>query len=149
MSSTARTALVLSLGFALIGLGCASASLMDPTGKRNSLETAQRRYTELVRWGEIERAAEFVDPDMTVEYLENAGAFQGIRFTDFESGHLIFDEEQNTANVVVVYHAYSMSTLLEKKIRETQHWYREPGMNNTWRVKPDLRQIIAGVTGGP
>lgn len=128
--------------------GCAS-TFTDPSGKRASLEEAQRRYTELVRWGEIERAGEFVDPDMLDEYLDHASAFQGIRFTDFESGHLIFDDDKDTATVTVVYHAYSMSTLLEKRIREKQHWYREDGMSNVWRVKPDLRQLIAGVTDGP
>ena len=124
--------------------GCAS---IGDLGKKGALEDAQRRYTELVRWGEIERASVFVDPELQTEYLEYAAAFDGIRFTDFESGALQFREEDDKATVFVVYHAYSLSTLVEKKIRERQEWYREASMSNSWRVRPDLRQIVAGVIG--
>ena len=127
--------------------GCANSSIGDLAGKKNSLEEAQRRYTELVRWGEIERASAFVDPELRIEYLEYAAVFDGIRFTDFETGALQFRDADDKATVFVVYHAYSLSTLVEKKIRERQEWYREGTMSNSWRVRPDLRQIVAGVTG--
>lgn len=137
------------LGVALISaLGCAS-TFSDPTGKHNSLEEAHRRYTELVRWGEIERASAFVDPELQEEYLGYAAAFDGIRFTDFETGALQFHDETDTATVIVVYHAYSLTTLVEKRIREYQQWYRDGNLSNTWHVRPDLRQIVAGVTGSP
>ena len=94
-----------------------------------------------------ERASEFVDPELQGEFLENSLAFDGIRFTDYESGELRFNESNESATAIVVYHAYSTSTLLEKKIRESQHWYRDEETFNQWRVRPQLRQIIAGVTG--
>ena len=33
--------------------------------------------------------------------------------------------------------------------REYQQWYRDGNLSNTWHVRPDLRQIVAGVTGSP
>lgn len=135
------------LGLALVlAPGCAS-TLSDPSGKHNALENAQRRYTELVRWGELERASAFVDPELLEEYLGYATALEDIRFTDFETGSLVFHDETDTATAVVVYHAYSLSTLVEKRIREDQQWYRDDKLSNSWRVRPDMRQIVAGVTG--
>lgn len=130
-----------STGCVLIG------ELADPTGRQKSLEDSQKRYTELVRWGQLERASEYVDPKLREEYLNHAAAFAKIRFTDFESGRLQFDEGNETATAIVVYHAYSLTTLLEKRIRENQHWYRDKETFSGWRVRPQLRQVIAGVIG--
>jgi len=129
---------------ALVWLG-SSACALDPFGRERSLEQSQRRYTELVRWGQLERASAFVDPEQRDEYLKNAAAFDTIRVTDFESGQLEFDPERSSATAIVVYHAYSKSTLLEKRIRENQQWYRDETLANQWHVRPELRQIIAGV----
>ncbi len=143
MRKTMTTALAMVI---LAAIGCAS-TFSNPSGKKNSLEDSQRRYTELVRWGEIERASAFVDPELQDEYLDIAAAVQNIRFTDFESGIPRFADGNDSASVTVVYHAYSLSTLVEKRIRETQEWYREIGPANEWRVRPNLRQIIFEVTG--
>ncbi len=64
------------LGLALLAtLGCAIASF-DLTGKERALEDAQRRYTELVRWGEIEGASAYVDPAVATDYLNIAERFR-------------------------------------------------------------------------
>jgi len=131
------------LGFALLAtLGCAGKSF-DFTGKEYALAAAQRRYTELVRWGEIGRAGAYVDPAITADFLVTAERFQGIRFTDFESGPLQFGEGSDTATVDVVYHAYSTRTLVDKKFREHQEWYREASADNGWRVRPNLAAIAS------
>ncbi|MGH0031874.1 MAG: hypothetical protein ACQGVC_18960 [Myxococcota bacterium] len=41
--------------------GCVSPT--DPLGREDALEDAQQRYTDLIRWGELEKAALFVDPE--------------------------------------------------------------------------------------
>jgi hypothetical protein len=133
------------LGFALLAtLGCAS---LDFTGKRYALEEAQRRYTELVRWGEIEGASAYVDPAITADFLVTAKRFQDIRFTDFESGPLQFGEGSDTATVDVVYHAYSTRRLAEQKFHEHQEWYREASAGDGWRVRPNLAAIAAELSG--
>lgn len=144
-----RKALIFGLAWvAFASTGCALlGELADPMGTQKALEKAQRHYTELVRWGELERASEFVDPALQAEYLTQAEAFHGVRFTDFESGKMQMGEDRQTATALVVYHAYSTATLVEKSIREHQQWYRDKEGFNEWRVRPQLRQVIGGVTG--
>ncbi len=135
------------LSFALLAaLGCAG-TVFDFSGTEYALEEAQRRYTELVRWGEIERASIYVDPAITADFLVMAQRFQSIRFTDFESGPLQFGEGSDTATVDVVYHAYSTRTLVDKEFREHQEWYREASAGNGWRVRPNLAAIASELSG--
>ncbi len=142
-----RLAVAPLLGFALFAtLGCVTAPF-DFSGKERGLEEAQRRYTELVRWGEIESASAYVDPAVAADYLDNAERFRGIRFSDFKSGPLHYGQDSDTATVVVVYHAYSIRTLVEKRIREHQEWYREPSAANAWRVRPQLNAIASELNG--
>ena len=142
-----RMALATALAMAVFAaIGCAS-TFTNPSGKKNALEESQRRYTELVRWGEIERASAFVDPELQDEYLSHAARLRNVRFTDFESGPPRFAHGNDSASVIVVYHAYSLLTLVEKQIREKQEWYREGGPKNQWRVRPALQQVVSEVIG--
>ena len=135
------------LSFALLAmLGCASNPFGD-TDKQVALKDAQRKYTELVRWGEIESASFYVDPAIAGDFLDTAQRFEDIRFTDFESGALQFGEGSNTATVNVVYHAYSTKTLVEKTFSERQEWYREAGADNDWRVRPNLAAMASKLSG--
>jgi len=130
----------------LATFGCAN-SMFDFSDKQGALKEAQRKYTELVRWGEIESASAFVDPAISDAFLDTAQLFQNIRFTDFESGPLEFGEGSETATVNVVYHAYSTRTLVEKRFRERQEWYLEENSENRWRVRPNLDAIAKQLTG--
>ena len=133
--------------FALIAtLGCAG-SIFDFTGNEKALEEAQRRYTELVRWGEITGASAYVDPAISADFLAAAERFQHIRFTEFESGPLQFSDDSKTATVDVVYHTYSTKTFVEKSFREHQEWYREESAGNDWRVRPNLDAIAGELSG--
>ncbi len=135
------------LGFALLAtLGCAGTSF-DSTGNVYALEEAQRRYTELVRWGEIEGASAYVDPAITADFLVTAERFQDIRFTDYESGPLKFGDDSDTVTVDVVYHAYSIRMLVERKFVEHQEWYREASADDGWRVRPNLAAIANELSG--
>ena len=139
-----RFALVPVLGIVLLTtLGCANSIRM----KESALEDSQRKYTELVRWGEIESASAYVDPEMSEAFIDAAAHFKDIRFTNFESGPLQFGEESETATVSVVYHAYSTRTLVEKRFIEHQKWYRDVDSENTWRVRPNLDSVAQKLNG--
>jgi hypothetical protein len=139
-----RLTLVVLLGFASVSfLGCANT--LAKTQK--ALEESQRRYTELVRWGEIEGAVVYVDPAVAKKFLETAERFENIRVTDFESGPLEFGADSDTATVNVTYHAYSTKTLVEKKFREKQEWYLEKDTEVGWKVRPDLDSITKALSG--
>ena len=139
-----RFALVPVLGIVLLtSLGCANSIHM----KQSALEDSQRKYTELVRWGEIESASVYVDPEMSEAFIDAAAHFKDIRFTNFESGPLQFGEESETATVSVVYHAYSTRTLVEKRFVEHQKWYRDVDSENVWRVRPNLDSVSKKLNG--
>jgi hypothetical protein len=127
----------------LTSLGCANSIRM----KESALEDSQRKYTELVRWGEIESASVYVDPEMSEAFIDAAAHFKDIRFTNFESGPLQFGEESETATVSVVYHAYSTRTLVEKRFVEHQAWYRDVDSENAWRVRPNLDSVSRKLNG--
>jgi hypothetical protein len=122
-------------------MGCAS-TLADPTGRQTALENAQRRYTQLVRWGEIKRASVYVEPDLRQEFLSYEPFFEQIRFTDTETEEVNLDPSEETASIEVTYRAYSLATFQEKRILETQEWTRYGGMQNNWLVRPEIGEIV-------
>lgn len=142
-----RRWLAATLAVGLLTLPGCLATLVDPMGRQNSLEEAQRRYTALVRWGEIERAAQWVVEDEQETFLSLAPSFERIRMTDAAHGPLVF-EDGDSATVTVTYRAYSLDTLVEKTFVERQEWSRAPGMGNEWRVRSQIDGIFAAVMPG-
>ena len=116
----------------------------DPMGRKASFSRAQREYTKMLRWSDIEQAVRFVHPEMREQFLSYDGEFDGIRVTDFEVGDVTFGEREETATVRVTYHAYSMVSMLEKEIKETQEWERL-GKDNQWVVRPKLEGLVEQV----
>ena len=129
----------------LFGTSCLNV-LADPLGRRTALQQTQRSYTKYVRWGDIEAASEFVEPELRDAFLGYASAFEGLRITDFDIGKISYGKGHASATVRVSYHGYSLASLVEKQIRETQEWVR-PGRGNTWWVRPDLDVVVGGIIG--
>lgn len=124
--------------------GCAAFG--DPMGRERALEGAQLRYTQHVRWGDFDAAAEFVDPAMREDFLGQAPAFDGIRITEYDIGRIEYEGNRESATVRVTYHGYSLSTAQEWRIDEEQHWVR-PGRDNTWWVQPRLAGLLEPAVG--
>ena len=116
----------------------------DPMGRKAALRLAQREYTKFVRWSDIDAAVNFVHPEVRERFLAYEGQFDAIRITDFEVGQIEFGEEHATATVRVTYLAYSMQSMLEREIKETQHWERV-GKGNEWFVRPELEGLVGQV----
>lgn len=107
----------------------------DPMGHHAAFDDTQRQYTQYLRWGEIEKASAFVDPELREAFLEQAPVFETMRITDFSIGQVEYLDE--SAKVTVTYQGYSLETFVERKIREDQSWYREDG-SNRWLVRSDF-----------
>lgn len=135
------------LGIGLVATACA-ATFADPLGRENALEETQRRYTQLVRWGEIEKASAFVEEDEREALLAYGPRLESIRFTDFEIGTIEY-QGTDDATVTVTYLAYSLATAIEKEISEEQTWSREPGLKNIWTVRSELPTLLAELKGEP
>ncbi|HJO25347.1 MAG: hypothetical protein QF890_00920 [Myxococcota bacterium] len=116
----------------------------DPMGRHDSLVRAQREYTNALRWGNTDAAVSFVHPDLRENFVSELQKFKEIRVTDYDVGKIQWGEEQATATLVVTYHAYSLSSMLEQEIRETQHWERLSGekLKNDWVVRPAIEELI-------
>ena len=133
----------------LLSTGCIAPLLFeigkDPMGRHAALNLAQRKYTNAVRFGDIDEAVRFVHPDLREEFLAYEGEFAGIRVTDFEIGETAYGDGEHTATVRVTYHAYSLSSMLEKKIKEVQQWERLSAKND-WVVRPQLASLVEKVS---
>jgi hypothetical protein len=138
-------------------LACISPS--DPLGREEALQDVQRKYTELIRWGEVERAVRYVDPERHEAFLELAGEFEDLRITDYEVGALDNQGDFNietdrlpgngdraTVAISVTYKGYVVSQMIERSFREKQEWYRD-SIYNTWLVRPDLDGLLRGIQG--
>lgn len=135
-----RVATVL-LTFA-IGLGAGGCvSPTDPLGRNDALEAAQKSYTENVRWGNFEQASRYVDPALRDDFLALEDRFDQVRITDYEIGE-VKSADHDTAEVEVTYRGYALPYYVEKEVREEQQWYRDEGVNNTWRVRPQLSLLL-------
>lgn len=139
--ATARCT-VAALLLALTQFGCAFGEMRwsDPLDREVTLEDAQYRYTVLVRWNDLDRASAFVDPAMRSDFLTMVPNFRDLRITEYESEPVEMTEEQ-TATLKVTYYVYSPSSPIETTITETQEWYRDSGVGNSWHVRPSFTGI--------
>ena len=133
----------LALCLLLLLAGCVSPS--DPLGHRDALEDAQKRYTNFIRWGDAQKAVQFVEPDLRAKFLAQAADLELLAISDYDVGEIEYDDAEDTAKVEVTYRGYSLAHLVERKIRVTQEWKRSG--NNDWRVRPDLERVVALLRG--
>ncbi len=85
-----RRVLVLGASFALLmtQFGCAFGEFRpdDPFKRQYSLERAQQRYSDLVRWSKFGEAAQFVAVDQRASFQNGMPDFREVRFTEHETG---------------------------------------------------------------
>jgi hypothetical protein len=136
-----RTAARWVTAIAIALTACVSPS--DPFERERALEEAQRKYTEGLRWGNLEKSAKYVDPLMRDEFLALAGRFDSVRITDYDIGEVDLDEKTLAqAEVDVTYRGYVLPQYLEKRMREHQVWYRDAESGSEWRVRPELAAML-------
>jgi hypothetical protein len=139
-----RIVLVFALAGCLLG-GCVSPT--DPLGREDALQESQRKYTELIRWGDVERAVQYVVPEMRDEFLKLAAKMSHLRITDYDIGEIEFGER--SASVTVVYRGYVIAQALERSGREQQEWVRDGIKNSSWQVRPQLQEVVDALEGLP
>jgi len=140
MRAAARWIAVIAVGLT----GCVSPS--DPWERAEALKQAQRKYAEGLRWGNLEKSAKYVDPQLRSEFLALAGAFETVRITDYDIGEVDLDEETLAqAEVDVTYRGYVLPQFLERRVREHQVWYRDEESGNEWRVRPEFAALLDGI----
>ncbi|MEM7412853.1 MAG: hypothetical protein AAF430_21655 [Myxococcota bacterium] len=133
---------------AVLFFGLSGCVTSDPLGHAYALKEAQKRYTKAIRWGDLEMAARYVDPELRKDFLALASPFEQVRITDYEIGELDVEEEELTsAEVDVTYRGYVLPHFVEHRVLDRQVWTREEGMSSVWRVAPDLPALMRGLSG--
>jgi len=122
----------------LLGASGCVTWFTDPMGYKADFDRTQRQYTNYLRWGEIERAGRFVDPEQRDAFMRLAPAFATMRITDYEIGEISYESDH--ASVTVTYAGYSLDTFVEHTIREDQQWYRKDSTSG-WKVRSDIAPI--------
>jgi hypothetical protein len=106
VQKTARLfAVIAMLGLLSTSLGCAFGEVYwtDPLKREYSLGEAQKRYTNLVRFGAFDQATRFVDPDLADSYIANFPSQSDLVFVDFEAGRIQFaDDGMTDATIKVI-----------------------------------------------
>ncbi len=122
--------------------GCAFGEFRpdDPFKRQYSLELAQKRYSDLVRWSKFEEAALFVEAEEREAYRNRMPDFREVRFTEHETAPWMLDEEMRNVVIEVTYRGYSMRTPIELEVHETQTWSRE-GKGNDWKVVSEFKDL--------
>jgi hypothetical protein len=115
--------------------GCANGEIRlgDPFDRKFTLEEAQHRYTVLVRFGDFQKARDFVVKADQDSFTKRMKTFRQAHFTGYESDGVDFEEGNRRATVDVVYTLYLPSNPYEIEITESQAWTRD-GVGNDWRV---------------
>jgi hypothetical protein len=114
---------------------------IDPMGRKAAFDDTQRQYTQALRWGQLEKASAFVDPELREAFLAQRPYFEAMRITDFSIGQV--DYHPDSAKVTVTYQGYSLESFVEREVREEQSWRREGG-SNSWRVRTDVTAFAKG-----
>jgi len=133
----------IALGVWLVfATGCGLLTLTDGDllGRRADFNDAQKHYTQSVRWGELDKAAEYVDPKQRDAFQDEAQLLADVRFTDWETQHLDVAPDLKSATAIVIYHAYLERALTEISYRETQSWTFDE-TTHTWVVTPGLADL--------
>ena len=127
----------------LSSLGCAFGELRfhDPLNREYSLESMQKRYTDLVRFSNFDAASRYVAREDQSAYLAGFPAEDALRFFDYRAQPVHVNEELDYALIEVVYTAYSPWTLVEFQVFESQEWTRPQGLANAWSVKSEFRGL--------
>lgn len=121
-------------------------SWSDPWERGRALELAQKNYTDAIRWGDIDGAARYVEPDLREGFLAYAEAFESIRITDYEIGEIDLDTDNFESAVVdVTYRGYVMPHYIEQRVRDRQVWVRDAGAGNDWHIRPELAALLDGL----
>jgi hypothetical protein len=123
---------------------CVSPS--DPWERGRALEQAQRKYSEALRWGNLEKAAKYVDPEMRGEFLALSDVFENVRISDYDIGEVDLDQKTLAqAEVDVTYRGYVLPQYVEKRVKDHQVWYRDGQSGNEWRVRPELAAMLDSI----
>ncbi|NNL84292.1 MAG: hypothetical protein HKP27_01500 [Myxococcales bacterium] len=114
----------------------------DPLARGDSFDESRKRFTRMIRWGQIERAGQYVVESERDAFFEAATVMRGVRFSDYEVLRVEVEDGFDTAIVEVMFRGYSLASSIERSVAVTQSWERGTE-GSGWRVRPEI-QVLSG-----
>ena len=112
----------------------------DPMAHGDAFDESRKRFTRMIRWGQIERAGQYVVEEEREAFFEAASVLRGVRFTDYEVLSVDIDDDFESATVEVMFRGYQVSSPIEKSVAVTQEWARSTE-GNGWEVRPEIEEL--------
>lgn len=140
MSSLIQHGSRLGAVVALLSLlgGCAF-DMKDPYNDRARLRKTQREFTQYMRWGLIDKAAQFVIAEQRAEFQTLAPSLTELRLTDHETLS-VEAIDKNHASVLVRFRGYTMSSPIERSIEIKQDWIFDED-TGVWMVSFEVDRL--------
>ncbi len=138
MKRMKTTALGLVAVMALL-MGCANVNLEDPFNDRSILHDTQKEFNNYLRWGVIDKAAQFVVAEQRAEFQSIAPHLSDLRISNYETIH-VKQTGENEAEVMVRYEGYSMVSPIQRSIILEQTWTRDVE-SEFWLVRLEVNRL--------
>jgi len=129
-------------------LGCSlgfwSPRFWIPSEARKRLDDAAFRYNNALRFGNLDMAVGFVEPEQRASFLEmfaDTGS-SPIRFTEVDVGAISLGPESDRASVELSVRYYRLPSLREVQFSQRQRWRYDPKAAQ-WFVEPELERYAA------
>jgi hypothetical protein len=128
---------LVGLFVALAALGC--AALTDPMQHEDIFREKQRKFSQFVRWGNLQAATAFIVADQREEFLALAPQLTDVRFTDYETLQVDLNDAMTEAKVDVLFTGYRLSSPVSRPMLMKQIWTRTG--TNDWEVRVELEPM--------
>jgi hypothetical protein len=136
MIRTQHAARALIAALFVVASACQMVSIKDPMHREDMFNDAMRTFTQYVRWGNFNGAAEYLVDEQRDDFIDLAPELSDVRFTDYEILRQDLNEERTEATVEVVLTGYRMSSPISRTMRLHQEWKRSGGTD--WKVSVEL-----------
>jgi len=128
-----------TFGLSLVCVLIVSCSTLGRPNK-SDLEWDQKQYVLNIRWNELTKNEQYVEPDDLEELARVQDRISSMRISNFDISPIELSEDGNSASVMVLYTGYGHRTLVERKLIERQEWYVDP-KTNRWKFRPRLENV--------
>lgn len=124
--------LILLLGLLFGVAGCVSSA-----ARQDDLTATVRGYENVVRWGRIPAAYDFLKPDLAAEAELPAG-LDGIKVTGYDrlTGLIPTDEEKQRYRVTAAIRYVHVDRQVERTLTDQQVWEWDEESERWWRANP-------------
>jgi len=111
-------------------------SFKDPMHREDTFTENMKTFTQFVRWGNFNGAAQYLVDEQKDEFLELAPQLSDVRFTDYEILRQDLNDTWTEATVDVLFTGYRLSSPVSRTMRLHQIWKRTGATE--WRVSIEL-----------